>query len=99
MNRIKGIWKLFIVWLMKDLGLTDYHIDQCDMKFTMFFPTKARHDPDNQSPKFIMDGLTEAGLIVDDDGKHIKSLTLICDYDSTYPRTEIEISNIIVKEN
>lgn len=99
MNRLKGIWKDFIVWLMKDLGLTGYGIDQCDMKFTMYFPTKARHDPDNNSPKFLMDGLTESGFIIDDDGKHIKSLTLVCEYDKEYPRTEIEITNIELKEN
>lgn len=99
MNRLKGIWKAFIVWLMKDKGFAGYKIDQCDIKFVMYFPTKARHDPDNYSPKFIMDGLTESGFIIDDDGKHIKSLTLVCEYDKDYPRTEITTSNIKLKEN
>lgn len=51
-------------------------LDDFDLIVTVFFNTKRRHDVDNQIPKFILDGLTEAGAIVDDDEKHLHSLTL-----------------------
>ena len=48
-------------------------------------------------PKFILDGLSESGFIIDDDSKHLTSLTLKCGVDRDNPRTEIEI--IIETEN
>ena len=97
MNRLKAQWGDFVVWLMKDLGYDNYGIDSCDMVFTTYFPTKARHDTDNNVPKFFLDGLTESGFIIDDDSKHLKSLTLKCEYDKNNPRMEIEVLNIICK--
>lgn len=94
MNRLKGQWKDFIVWLMQYLGYKDMKINTCDIIFTTYFPTKARHDTDNNVPKFILDGLTESGFIIDDDSKHLKSLTLKCDYDKNNPRMEFDIINI-----
>jgi hypothetical protein len=38
-----------------------------------------------------MDGFTESGFIVDDDGLHLKALTLKTDYDKENPRTEIYV--------
>ena len=89
MNTLKQQWKDFIIWYVNYKDYVDKKLDTYEMTFTVYFPTKARHDPDNQSPKFIMDGLTEAGFIIDDDDKHCKSLTLKCDYDKIHPRTEI----------
>lgn len=94
MNRLKSQWKDFIVWLIKYLGYENLYVDTCNMTFITYFPTKARHDVDNQSPKFILDGLTESGFIVDDDSKHLKSLTLECAYDKENPRTEIFVRDI-----
>lgn len=34
---------------------------------------------------------TESGFIIDDDGNHLKSLTLRTGYDKTNPRTEIDV--------
>lgn len=42
-------------------------------------------------PKFILDGLSESGFIVDDDSKHVTSLTMECYVDKENPRTEIEV--------
>lgn len=91
MNGLKQCWKDLIVWWVWDCGLNDLLIDKCTIKFTSFMPTKRRSDPDNIVPKFILDGMTEAGLLVDDDGRHIKELILSTDYDKDHPRTEIEI--------
>lgn len=94
MNALKQKWKDFIVWFIEYGGYTNLHINECEMIFTTYFKTKIRHDCDNTVPKFILDGLPESGFIIDDDSKHIKSLTLKCDYDKERPRTEILIKNI-----
>ena len=62
-----------------------------DIVITVFFESKRRHDVDNQVPKFILDSFTESGFIVDDDEKHLHSLTLKTGYDKCNPRTEIEV--------
>ena len=68
------------------------------MTFTTYMPTKRRIDPDNTVPKFILDGFSESGLIIDDDGRHLRSLTLKTDYDKERPRTEINIKIFDKKE-
>lgn len=40
------------------------------------FKDKRRHDPDNYTPKFIHDGLVEAGILQDDSFKQIQELTI-----------------------
>ena len=93
MNALKQRWKDFIVWFIKE------HVCKCEMKFTTYYKTNRRHDVDAASPKFILDGFTESGFIIDDDSTHLISLTLECYVDKEYPRTEIEITNIKLKEN
>lgn len=91
MNALKQKWKDFIVWWINDLGLNNKNIEQCNMEFVVYFNTKRRHDVDNQVPKFILDGFSESGFIIDDDEKHLLSLTLKTGYDKENPRTEIII--------
>lgn len=59
-----------------------------------YFKTKARHDIDNYAPKFLMDGLVNAGIIEDDHSEIVTSLTVKMLYDKTNPRTEIVISKV-----
>ena len=61
------------------------------MIFTTYYYTNRRHDIDNSVPKFILDGFSEGGLIIDDDSHHLYKLTLQCKIDKHNPRTEIEI--------
>ena len=91
MNALKQKWKDFCVFWMKLEKLNNKKLDSFDITITVFFDTKRRHDVDNQVPKFILDGFTEAGFIVDDDEKHLHSLTLKTGYDKENPRTEIEV--------
>lgn len=91
MNMLKQKWKDFIIWWMRKLGYTDKKLGQFTMTFTVYMPTRRRIDPDNTVPKFILDGFTESGFIVDDDGQHLLSLTLMTGYDKDNPRTEIII--------
>jgi len=92
MNALKQRWKDFVVWFIKYKGYENRNISECHMTFVSYFKTRIRKDVDNFSPKFILDGLVESGFIVDDDSQHLKSLTLMCEYDKQHPRTEIIIS-------
>lgn len=91
MNALKQRWKDFGCWWLTDLGYNGMMLDSFSIIVTVFFNTKRRHDVDNQCPKFLLDSFTESGFIVDDDEKHLHSLTLKTGYDKENPRTEIEI--------
>ena len=92
MNALKQRWKNFIQWFIENQGYSNLHIKKCEMKFITYYKTNRRHDIDNGTPKFILDGLSESGFIIDDDSKHITSLTMECYVDKDNPRTEIEIT-------
>lgn len=91
MNALKQRWKEFIAWFIENSEYRDMHIEQCELRFTTYYGTARRHDIDNGCPKFILDGLCENGFIIDDDSKHITSLTMQCFVDTENPRTEIEV--------
>ena len=91
MNSLKQKWKDFIVWFVESKGYTNLQIDKCEMLFKTYYSNNRRHDIDNSVPKFIIDGLTLSGLIVDDDSEHLTKLTLQCFSDIERPRTEIII--------
>ena len=91
-NTLKQKWKDFIVWFIEDQGYTNLHIEKCEMKFTTYYKTNRRHDIDNSIEKFILDGFSESGFIIDDDSKHIIRLTLECYVDRENPRTEVEVT-------
>lgn len=89
MNALKQKWKDFGVWLIDSLGYTNMKIDQLELEYITYMPTRRRIDPDNVCPKFLNDSLVESGFIVDDDGQHIRALILKTGYDKDNPRTEI----------
>lgn len=94
MNKLKQDWKDYIVWLAEECGYTDLKIEKCEIICKFYMPTKRRADTDNMTPKFVMDGLTEAGVIVDDDYYHCNPLTIKLDYDKNNPRMEIIIKDL-----
>ena len=61
-----------------------------DVEIKYYFPTKSRHDADNYAGKFLLDGLTKAGVIIDDDMAHIR-LHVAGGYDRKQPRTVITV--------
>lgn len=91
MNALKQKWKSFMVWFIQNQGYANLHIQYCEIQFDSFYATRTRHDTDNSCPKFIIDGLCEAGFLEDDDYKHLGSLTLKCHVDPLRPRTEITV--------
>lgn len=92
MNALKQKWKDFGVWWLNDIGYAGMMLDDFDVTVVVYFETKRRHDVDNQIPKFCLDFWTESGFIVDDDEKHLHSLTLKTGYDKDNPRTEFIIT-------
>lgn len=91
MNALKQRWKDFICYFIEKQGYSNLHIKKCEMKFTTFYKTNRRHDVDATTPKFILDGFSESGFIIDDDSKHLTKLILECYVDKDNPRTEIEV--------
>lgn len=91
MNALKQAWKNFIIWWIKDLGYENMKLNNVDIIYDIYHPTKRRTDPDNYTPKFIHDGFVESGFLVDDDREHLHSLTIRCHVDKDDPRTEIEV--------
>ena len=91
MNALKQKWKDLLRWFVEEQGYTNLHIEKCEISQKVYYPNNRRHDVDNSVPKFILDGLVESGMIVDDDSKHITKLTLECDTDTEHPRTELHI--------
>ena len=89
MNALKQKWKDFIVWVIEDKGYTNLHIEQCKILFKTYYNSNRRHDPDNSTPKFILDGLCLSGFLIDDSSEVIKKLSLECFSDVGNPRTEI----------
>lgn len=68
-------------------------IDRATVTIRYYFPDKRRRDPDNYSGKFLLDGLTKAGIIVDDSFNHI-TLRLEAYCDPARPRTEIIVEEV-----
>lgn len=92
MNALKQKWKDFVTWVIEDQGYSNLRIERCDIEVDTYYMTNRRHDVDNSVIKFILDGMCDAGMIVDDDSKHVLSLTLRCHTDKERPRTEITIT-------
>ena len=91
-RRTKQYWTT-LVWATclnnKERPTTPY--ESADVSIRYFFPTKTRHDADNYAGKFLLDGLTKAGVIIDDDMSHIR-LHIAGGYDKQNPRTEITVT-------
>lgn len=92
MNALKQRWKDFIRWFVDEQGYSNLRIEKCEVHQIIYYPTNRRHDTDNSTPKFILDGLVDGGMIVDDDSTHITKLTLECAVDRERPRTELYIN-------
>lgn len=75
----------------------DKPIPHATVTLKYFFKTRVRHDPDNYSGKFILDGLVRCGILIDDSFDHV-NLVLRGGYDKNNPRTEIEVEENDAKE-
>lgn len=85
----KEAWVEEIGWLGKKFG--NPQLENALVEIIYYFETNRRRDKDNYTPKFIMDGLTAAGLIDDDNDDNI-FLNWKLKVDKDNPRTEIKIT-------
>lgn len=92
MNSLKQRYKDYIVFMAEECGLSGMHIDHCEITLQYYFPTNRRHDCDNYTPKFYLDGLTAADVIADDDFTHVTSLHTYGHIDRENPRVEMIIT-------
>ena len=67
--------------------------DKAGVEIVYYFPDRRRRDPDNYCGKFLLDGLTEAGVIKDDNMFCI-TLTVRGEVDKKNSRTEIIITKM-----
>lgn len=68
--------------------------EKAEVTITYFFPDRRRHDADNYAGKYLLDGLTKAKVIVDDDLRHITT-RIVGEYDKLHPRTEIVVEEVM----
>lgn len=63
---------------------------------TFFHHDDRRRDPDNSmgSIKAVYDGIVDAGLVVDDDAKHMKRGEPTFEVDPEYPRVVLTIERL-----
>lgn len=66
-------------------------LEKAEVRIDYFFRTAVRHDADNYCGKFLLDGLTKAKVIMDDDFEHI-SLEVRGHIDKKNQRTEITVT-------
>ena len=87
----KKLWTDAVMWMAKSAkGRPKQPFEKAVVMITYYFSDRRRHDADNYSGKFLLDGLTKAGIIVDDDLQHISTI-IRGDYDKENPRTEISV--------
>lgn len=91
MNDLKQRWKDYTIWLSEKQGLAGLKIESCKITIKMFMPTKRRADTDNYTPKFVFDGLTECGVIIDDSYFYVNPLVIELGYDKNNEHMEIVI--------
>lgn len=73
---------------------TGERFEKANVRLSYYFQDNRRRDPDNYCGKLILDGLTKAGVIKDDDFDHITLTIEKGGVDKDNPRTEIEITEV-----
>jgi len=92
-NGIKQKWKEFSIWLADYHGVSGMEMGDVRMNFHCCFPRRGRRDFDNLvlAPKFINDGLVEAGVFSDDNSDMVRISFEDITYEKGVMRLHIEI--------
>lgn len=95
-NSVKQKYKEYAEWLASYFGIANIMLENANIKYKFFYGDKRRRDIDNLMicPKFFNDGFVNAGIFIDDDGKHLGLQIDRIEYDKDHPRIEIEITEI-----
>lgn len=80
-NTHKQNWKEYTKWVVKKHNLENIGISKSNLHIELTFPTKTRRDIDNFVSKEVMDGLVEAGVLVDDSYFYVNSITTTARYE------------------
>ncbi len=90
----KAMWTKLVYYAAKATKeIPPEPYEMADVEIMYYFQTRGRHDADNYAGKFLLDGLTRAGVIVDDDLAHIRT-HIAGSYDRREPRTIITVKEI-----
>lgn len=78
MNTLKQNWRSFTEYVVNHYGYNNLGISKCKCKVIIYRSNNRTCDLDNETPKFIWDGLTSqyTGVLVDDNCSVIESLTI-----------------------
>ena len=92
-NNYKQHYKNYTCFVVSKNGYKNLGISEANLYVHFTFPSKVRHDIDNMQIKEIEDGFSEAGLIVDDDYTHIKSITSTASYEKGVTKMVFTFTN------
>lgn len=71
-RKAKAEWTELVCWAAKATKDRPQHpYDKADVYILYYFTDRRRRDADNYCGKFLLDGLTKAGIIADDSFDHI----------------------------
>lgn len=90
----KAEWTDTIGWVIKAAGWRGKPLKKAQVQLIYHFPDRRRRDPDNYSGKFILDGLKEFGVIVDDSFSNVQLVLTAGKVDRDNPNVEILVSSI-----
>jgi len=89
-SREKARWSDAVLLLCRPLVPVEVG-RQCAVEVEIRFADRRRHDPDNYTPKFLLDPLVAGGKLPDDDSRVIALLSLRCTPGSGAPGTLVRL--------
>ena len=96
-NYIKQTWKDFTGFMCRKFGYDGLKLEKFEVELSVFKKNAHKYDLDNYAAvcgKLIFDGLTECGMIVDDNVTNLVKLTVTGGYDKENPRTVLVLRTI-----
>lgn len=92
-RKVKAFWKDLVVRVVEN-NKPKEPLRRTNITIKYHFPDRKRRDPDNYSGKMILDGLTAAGVIIDDNFDVVNLLITAGQPDKENPRTKITVVDI-----
>jgi crossover junction endodeoxyribonuclease RusA len=93
--REKKRWGDIVGWeIIRQRVRPSQPLSKARVTLNYYFKSKRRTDPDNNTGKFLLDGLVESGILVDDSFDHIELNIRKGGVDKHNPRVEIMIERL-----
>ena len=93
-NELKERWEEFVYHTAQEAGLLNLGLTHCELVVHVVFPNKRRNDLSNRLIKMPEDGLTRAGMIIDDNRFVIPKITHCAHYEKNKPAMIFELIEI-----